>query len=68
MGFYNCPDGTFYDKYGYFFDKDGFDEFGGRYDSDNNYVPPPDDNQEGDSYESSSSDKKDELLEQFEKE
>ena len=39
MGFFNMPDGSFYDPDGYFFDKAGIDEFGGHYDSDNNYIP-----------------------------
>ena len=39
LGFYNLPDGSFYDPDGYHFDKDGLDEFGGQYDSDNNYIP-----------------------------
>ena len=39
LGFYNLPDGSFYDPDGYHFDKDGFDEFGGTYDDDNNYIP-----------------------------
>ena len=39
LGFYNLPDGSFYDPDGHFFDKDGFDEFGGFYDENNSYVP-----------------------------
>ena len=39
MGFYNLPDGSFYDPDGYLFNKEGFDEFGGHYDDDNIYIP-----------------------------
>lgn len=39
MKFYNLPDGSFYDPDGHYFDKDGKDEFGGYYDSKNNYIP-----------------------------
>ena len=38
-GFYNLPDGSFYDPDGHFFDKDGYDEFGGYYDEKDVYVP-----------------------------
>jgi hypothetical protein len=31
--------GDFYDPNGYYFDKDGYDQFGGYYDDDLNYVP-----------------------------
>ena len=31
--------GDFYDPNGYYFDKEGYDEFGGYYDDDLNYVP-----------------------------
>ena len=37
------PDGSFYDQNGYYFDKDGYDEFGGYYDDTYfYYVPGPD--------------------------
>ena len=39
MGFYNLPNGDFYDPDGWYFDKDGYDQFGGKYDDDNNYIP-----------------------------
>ena len=39
MGFFNLEDGSFYDPDGYLFNKEGYDEFGGHYDSDNNYIP-----------------------------
>ena len=39
LGFYNLPDGSFYDPDGHFFDKNGYDEFGGYYDDDIIYVP-----------------------------
>ena len=39
MGFYNLPDGSFYDPDGYLFDKYGFDEFGGSYNENNIYIP-----------------------------
>jgi len=39
MGFYNCPDKSFYDPDGHYFNPKGFDEFGGYYDVDNKYVP-----------------------------
>lgn len=39
-GFYNLPDKSFYDPAGYFFNKDGYDEFGGYYDNHTgHYVP-----------------------------
>lgn len=31
-GFYNLPDKSFYDPAGYYFNKSGYDEFGGYYD------------------------------------
>ena len=39
FGFYNLPDGDFYDPDGYYFNKEGYDEFGGYYEHDNCYVP-----------------------------
>ena len=49
LGFYNLPDGgnfiwryiniDFYDPDGYYFNKEGKDEFGGHYDSDGYYHP-----------------------------
>ena len=39
LGFYNLPDGSFYDPDGHYFDKDGYDEYGGYYDDDNIYIP-----------------------------
>lgn len=39
LGFYNLPDGSFYDPDGHYFDQDGYDEFGGYYDDDNIYIP-----------------------------
>lgn len=39
MGFTNMPDRSFYDPDGYFFNKEGFDEFGGHYDENNRYFP-----------------------------
>ena len=38
-GFYILKDGDFYDPLGYYFDKEGFDESGGRYDDQGYYVP-----------------------------
>ena len=38
FGFYILPDGDFYDHNGYYFDKEGYDEFGGYYDG-LSYVP-----------------------------
>lgn len=39
-GFYHLKEGGFYDPYGYYFDKDGKDAFGGKYDSNTGeYVP-----------------------------
>jgi len=38
-GFYNLPDGSFYDPDGYYFYPDGYDKYGGYYDDNNNYVP-----------------------------
>jgi hypothetical protein len=37
--FYILKDGDFYDPLGYYFDKDGFDENGGRYDEQGYYIP-----------------------------
>lgn len=39
FGFYNLPDGSFYDPDGHYFDKDGYDKFGGYYDENDVYVP-----------------------------
>jgi hypothetical protein len=39
FGFYNLPDGSFYDPDGHYFDQDGYDEFGGYYDENDVYVP-----------------------------
>ena len=39
LGFYNLPDGSFYDPDGHYFDQNGYDEFGGYYDDDNIYIP-----------------------------
>ena len=39
MGFYNLADGSFYDPDGYFFNVEGYDEFGGHYDDNNLYIP-----------------------------
>jgi hypothetical protein len=40
MNFYILPnDSGFYDPDGYFFDSEGFDEFGGYYDNDGYYHP-----------------------------
>jgi len=39
-GFYILKDGDFYDPLGYYFDKHGFDEHGGRYDDQGYYIPP----------------------------
>jgi hypothetical protein len=50
LGFYNFPDGSFYDPQGRFFNKEGFDEEGGRYDENNNYVAPLRDGQ-GEEYD-----------------
>jgi esterase/lipase superfamily enzyme len=38
-GFYRLPDGDFYDPDGYYFNKDGQDQFGGYYDDDFMYHP-----------------------------
>ena len=40
-GFAHMADGSFYDPDGYFFNKDGKDEFGGYYDDDWHYHPGP---------------------------
>lgn len=40
-GFYILKEGDFYDPLGYYFDKDGYDESGGRYDDDGFYIPAP---------------------------
>ena len=39
LGFYNLPDGSFYDPDGHYFDQEGYDEFGGYYDDENIYIP-----------------------------
>lgn len=41
-GFYLLKDGDFYDPLGYYFDKQGYDETGGRYDDAGYYVPASD--------------------------
>ena len=41
LGFYNLPDGSFYDPDGHYFDQDGYDEFKGYYDENDVYVPGP---------------------------
>ena len=42
-GLYILPYGDFFDKDGFYFDKEGYDEKGGFYDDENGeYVPPPD--------------------------
>lgn len=33
-GFYILEDGSFYDTWGYYFDAEGYDEYGGYYDDD----------------------------------
>ena len=40
-GFYILKDGDFYDPLGYYFDKDGYDETGGKYDDAGYYIPAP---------------------------
>ncbi len=40
-GFYVMGDGSFYDPNGYYFDQEGYDEFGGYYEN-GYYVPGPD--------------------------
>ena len=71
MGFFNMPDGSFYDPDGYLFDKAGIDEFGGHYDSDNNYIPGETNKHLFNDMYSDSSDsldeaiQKDDLLQQF---
>mmetsp|Transcript_8889 Transcript_8889/g.15085 ORF Transcript_8889/g.15085 Transcript_8889/m.15085 type:complete len:178 (-) Transcript_8889:447-980(-) len=40
LGFYNMADGSFYDPQGYFFNTEGYDEDGGFYNSDSEYIPP----------------------------
>ena len=39
-GFFILPDKSFYDPYGYFFDKDGYDVQGGWYNANGIYVNP----------------------------
>lgn len=39
--FYILPDGDFYDNEGYYFDVEGFDELGGYYDDNGEYIAPP---------------------------
>lgn len=34
------PDGSFYDPYGFFFNSQGLDEAGGKYDDDGYYMSP----------------------------
>ncbi len=40
-GFYLLKDGSFYDPLGYYFNKDGFDETGGRYNDSGVYIKAP---------------------------
>jgi hypothetical protein len=41
-GFYILDEGGFYDDMGYYFNKEGFDEFGGFYDQETGYYVPGD--------------------------
>jgi hypothetical protein len=41
-GFFILEDGSFYDPYGYYFDAEGYDEYGGFYDDYGYYVPGDD--------------------------
>ncbi len=40
-GFYLLKDGSFYDPLGYYFNIDGFDETGGRYNDSGVYIKAP---------------------------
>lgn len=40
FGFYVYKNGSFVDPKGYFFDEDGYDEWGGYYDENNTYRRP----------------------------
>ena len=64
MGFYNLPDGSFYDPDGYHFDSQGYDEFGGHYDSQNRYIPGEENKHLLDDLEATI--ENDELVKQFE--
>ena len=39
MGFYNTPNGSFWNPDGVYFNREGFDKYGGSYDENNIYVP-----------------------------
>lgn len=39
-GFYILKDGSFYDPFGFYFDQNGLDEAGGKYDDEGYYVSP----------------------------
>ena len=39
FGFFNTPNGSFWDPDGVYFNRDGFDKHGGYYDDNNEYVP-----------------------------
>jgi len=54
MGFYNYPDGSFYDADGYLFNTEGYDKFGGYYEK-NVYIAPPNKKQHDKPYSSSQS-------------
>ena len=67
MGFYNLPDGSFYDPDGYLFDCQGYDEFGGHYDSENRYIPGEDNKHLLDDHQNiEETIENDELVKQFE--
>ena len=40
-GFYILSTGEYFDPEGYYFNKQGFDEFGGYYDKNGEYIAPP---------------------------
>ncbi len=50
-GFFNTPNGSFWDPDGVYFNREGYDKHGGYYDDNNEYVPGKDWNDECDCYE-----------------
>ena len=58
QGFFNTPNGSFWDPDGVYFNRDGFDKHGGYYDDNNEYIPGKGWDEENNCY-------KDELEDEF---
>lgn len=66
LGFYNLPEGGFYDPDGYLFNKEGYDEFGGYYDERGFYHPGEKNKHEFEQYAADYEDDEDDLIRQYE--